>query len=105
MAGSGGRTDARTAEAPATHESPLIGNDDASLNHELRIQQVPVTVEGASVHEYDIGQFARFECAKFIAHLDVRSGVRSHQLDDVLHREHEVEGLQLVLEAGFGSIV
>src|SRR4029450_7725200 len=84
---------------------PLIGNDDAPLNQELRIQQVPVTAERGPVHEHDVRQLARFERAKLIAHFDIRSSVRSHQLDDVLHREHQVEGLQLVLEAGLGCIV
>jgi len=71
------------------------------LIHDLRCEPVPVTLERIAVQDHDVRQLACFECSQLIAHLDVGRGVRPHDLHEILHREHDVERLQLVLEAGF----
>src|SRR5262245_1945853 len=85
----------------ALPESPLIHDHHATLYDNLRLQPVPVALERVAIEQDDVGELAGFERAELIAHLNVRGSVRSHDLDHVLHREHEIERLQLVFESGF----
>src|SRR5689334_5674769 len=41
--------------------SSLIRDDDAALEHNLRLQEVPVAVERVAGEQHDVGELARFE--------------------------------------------
>src|SRR4051812_7207860 len=78
---------------------PLIDDDDATLDDDLGVQQIPVPIERIAVEDDDVRELARFERAPVIALVNERGGVRTHQLDDVLRREHHVDRLELVRES------
>src|SRR5437016_12366592 len=50
---------------------PLIGDDDAAHDRELRPQHVPVALERITVEDNDVGQLACFQRAELVAHFDV----------------------------------
>jgi hypothetical protein len=63
----------------------LVDDDYTALQDDFGFQHVPVAFQRIAVEKDEIGQFARLQGSELIAHLDVRGGVRAHQLDDVLH--------------------
>src|SRR5690348_9934188 len=69
----------------------LIGYDYSTFDHESGIQQIPVAVQRIAIDDDDVGELAHFECPELIAHLDEGGRVWSHQLDEVLRREHQVQ--------------
>ena len=50
---------------------PVIRDDLAVFDRDLRSQQVPVAIERIAVDEHDVSQFARLQRAELIGHLDV----------------------------------
>ena len=87
---------------PTRGQTPEQQAADRAACHEWAVAQtghdpsLVFAAQQAGVHN-DVGKLAGFERAELIAHLDVRCRVRTHQLDDVLHREHQVERLEFVL--------
>src|SRR6516164_6018196 len=91
--------DNRHPSYSARFELPLVHRHLPALYDDFDIQPVPVTFHGITLLQNDVGQLARLKSPDLIAHTEVIRSVGTHQLDDVLHREHHVVGSQLVLEA------
>src|SRR5687768_16026182 len=75
-------------------KSAPIYRNFTTTNYDPGGQQIPVPVERVAGKENYVRQFADFECAEVLRSLDEGRGVRSHQLDDVLRREHQVQRAQ-----------
>src|SRR5262245_1498284 len=78
----------------------LIDHDHAALDHDLCVQHVPIPRQRVAIEQDDVGELSFLQRAQIIAHLDVRGGVGSHELDDVLHGKHQIETLQFMFQAG-----
>ncbi len=75
-------TDKRRREA---FGRPLIDHDHTALDHNLCIQHIPIALQRIAAQENNVRKLTLLQRPEIVAHLDVRCGVRSHELDDVLH--------------------
>src|SRR5687768_6594125 len=82
-----------------TNRLALVHNDDAALDYDFRFQQVPVAVERIAGEEDHVSQLTSLQRPKVLALLNEGGGVGPHELDDVLHRKHQIEGAQFMREA------
>src|SRR5215831_7163601 len=68
----------------------FIDYNHSAFDYDFRLQPIPIALQRIAVDQNDIGQLARLQRSKLTAHLDIRRGIRPHDLNEVLHREHQI---------------
>src|SRR6187402_3528436 len=75
---------------------PLVDDNLAFFQHDLRFQHFVDVQRRIAVDQDDVGELACLERADLIGHADVARGVEPDDAVNVGHREHDAVRLQLV---------
>src|SRR5262245_25957014 len=78
--------------------SPMVDDDLAALHDDADVHEIEDQLQRIAVDDREIGDVAGLDLAELVRLLDERGGVRAHELDDVARREHQVQGLEFVIE-------
>src|SRR5688572_21959331 len=78
--------------------SAMIDDDLAALHDDGDVHEIEDQLQRIAVDDREIGDVARRDGTELVRHLDERGRVRTHELDDVARREHQVQHFQLVVQ-------